>query len=475
MTTDVPQPSFGPLGFQVPAEADILTAVKAQWNEAFGNVLNMDDDTPQGQLAVSQTAAIGNANDSFVFLSQQMDPAYNIGRYQDAIARIYFIERIPSSPTNVTVTCTGLPGVVIPQLSLVLASDGNKYAAISGGTIGADGTVDLQFQCTIPGPISCPAGSIGGNPETSSIYQAVNGWDSAVNNSDGVIGRNTETRGEFEDRRRLSVAQNSQGSIPSVLGAVLNVDGVLDAFVTENVNQTAQSIKGFLLNPNSIYVAAVGGTDQDVATALWTKKSPGCGYNGNTTFVVQDTQSGYSPPFPSYNVMFERPSPVTVTAVVTLANNQNIPANVNDLVAASFVASFAGEDGGPRARIGSDVFASRFYSGIAALGTWAQIVTIKLGCSNQPSAVFTGSITASTLTVTTLTSGIIGVGQQITGNGVIPGTVIVSGAGTTWTVSNIQTTASGVMQTVVAVNDEVFIDIDQSPVTAPGNVVTVLI
>src|SRR5690348_14627060 len=106
----VPQPSFGPNGFIAPAEADILVAVKAEINAAFGNELDMADETPQGQLAVSQTAAIGNANDSFVFLSQQMDPAYNIGRYQDAIARIYFIERIPSAPTVVTVTCLGLSG-----------------------------------------------------------------------------------------------------------------------------------------------------------------------------------------------------------------------------------------------------------------------------------------------------------------------------------------------------------------------------
>ena len=87
----VPQPSFGPNGFVTPPESEILVAVKEEWNAAFGNELNMADETPQGQLAVSQTAAIGNANDAFVCLSQQMDPAYNIGRYQDAIARIYFI------------------------------------------------------------------------------------------------------------------------------------------------------------------------------------------------------------------------------------------------------------------------------------------------------------------------------------------------------------------------------------------------
>jgi hypothetical protein len=133
----VPQPSFGPNGFVVPEESDILTAVKADINAAFGGDLNMQDSTPQGQLAISQTAAIGNANDAFAFLSQQIDPAFNIRRYQDAIARIYFISRIPASATVVNVTCGGLVGVVIPQNSLVLDGAGNTYASTGAATIGA--------------------------------------------------------------------------------------------------------------------------------------------------------------------------------------------------------------------------------------------------------------------------------------------------------------------------------------------------
>lgn len=471
----VPQPSFGPNGFVTPAEPDILVAVKAEINAAFRNDLNMADETPQGQLAVSQTAAIGNANDSFVFLSQQFDPKYNSGRYQDAVARIYFIERIPASSTIVTVTCGGLANVVIPQNALVVAADGNQYFAISGGTIPLAGSIDLQFQCVKTGPIECPAGSINSALPGAGIFQAVNGWDSVLNAADGVLGRNEETPSEFEQRRALSVAQNSQGSLPSVLGAVLTTAGVTDAFVTENVNQTAQTIRGFTLNPNSIYVCAVGGTDSDVAHALWTKKSPGCGYNGNTTIVVQDTNSGYNPPLPSYNVSFERPSSVTVTFTVTIANGPQVPANATALVQAAIVAAFAGLDGGARARIGSTIFASRFYAPIAAIGSWVSIVNIKIGCSNAPTSVFVGSISGTTLTVSSLTSGIIGVGQQITGNGVAPGTVIQSGSGTSWQVSQTQTVSSGTMQGVIASSDEIIIDIDQSPVTASGNTLLALL
>src|SRR6185503_19230155 len=118
----IPQPTFGPNGFIIPAEPDVLVGVKGEINAAFGNQLNMSDETPQGQISVSYAASVGNANDAFLFLSQQMDPAYNVGRYQDGIARIYFIERFPARPTVVTVTCIGSEGVVIPVNAVVLAA-----------------------------------------------------------------------------------------------------------------------------------------------------------------------------------------------------------------------------------------------------------------------------------------------------------------------------------------------------------------
>ena len=79
---------------------------------------------------------------------------------------------------------------------------------------------------------------------------------------------------------------------------MLNVAGVLDAYVTENPSATPATIGGVTLVANSLYVAVTGGTAIDVATAIWSKKAPGCAYNGNTTVVVQDTSSGYSPPYP---------------------------------------------------------------------------------------------------------------------------------------------------------------------------------
>lgn len=67
--------------------------------------------------------------------------------------------------------------------------------------------------------------------------------------------------------------------------------------------------------------------------------------------------------------------------------------------------------------------------------------------SNAVGAVFTGSISGSTLTVSNLIAGTIVSGQTILATGVTLGTTITGGGGTSWTVSTSQTVASQTMST----------------------------
>lgn len=387
--TNVPVPEWTDKGFIVPATADILAGVQADINAAFGGNLNFTTNdgsttnpTPQGQLAASETAVIDNANAQFLRMTQQVDPAFAEGRMQDAIARIYFIERNPAQPTVVAAVCTGLAGVVIQPGAQALALDGNRYICTSGGTIPVSGNVTLQFECLTVGPIACPAGAL------NQIYQSIPGWDSISNPTDGVLGNDVESRAAFEARRAQSVALNSLGSLPSVLGAVLDVPNVIDAYVTENTRNTLQTIGGVSLYPNSIYVAAVGGDSSAIGRAIWSKKAPGCAYNGNTTVSVEDRSQGYVPPYPTYQVSFQIPDPLPIYFAVSLSNGPQVPADVSALVQNAIVAAFGGEDGGIRAKIGTKIYASRFYAAVAALGTWVQIISIEIGTSSGDTTHF---------------------------------------------------------------------------------------
>lgn len=471
--TNVPSPTFGPNGFIIPATTAVLDGVCQDIDQAFGGNLNLDPSdtatlsTPQGQLATSETAVIDEVNVTFLFLTQQLDPAFSSGRYQDALARIYNLQRNPSQPTVVQALCTGDAGVVIPVNAIAIAADGNQYLCTEQGTIPVGGSITLPFACAVPGPIPCPAGTL------NQIYQVIPGWDSITNSADGVLGNNVESRAAFETRRQQTLAANSRGSLQAILGAVLEVPDVIDAYVTENDNDTPTTIGGVALAANSVYVAVVGGEAAAIAQAIWSKKAPGCAYGaGNTTVTVLDQSPQYSPPFPNYDVTFEIPDALTIYFNVNIANSSLVPSNASTLIQNAIVNAFAGGDGGPRARIGSTVYASRFYAPIAALGAWAQIISIEIGSLNSAAASFTGAIAGTALTVSSVT-GTIAIGQVLAGAGVAPGTTITAGSGTSWTVSTSQTVTSEAMQTVSADLFDIGVDIDQEPVvSAPDIVVT---
>lgn len=467
--TNVPRPTFGPTGFIAPTEPAVLEGVLADIDEAFGGGLNPALDTPQGQLATSEAAIIGNANDTFVYFTNQVDPAFAQGRMQDAIARIYFIERNPAQPTVVQALCSGLAGVVIPVGALAVSTDGNLYQCTEAGTIPLSGQITRPFSCVTVGPVPCPAGGL------NQIYQAIPGWDSITNPTDGVLGNDVESRADFEARRAASVAGNSVGSLNSILGAVLGVPNVLDAYVTENDTGFPQTVRGQLLAAHSLYVAAYGGDADAIARAIWTRKAPGCSYNGNTTVVVYDTNAGYSPPLPSYDVTFEIPPTLPILFSVELVNSAQVPADAAAQIQAAIMAAFAGSDGGARARIGSTIYASRYYAPVAALGSWAQIVTLLVGSGNTAEASIVGSIAGDTLTVTHVVSGTLEVGQTLIGSGIVAGTKIASlGSGTggtgTYLLSNTQNITSIGILAARADRNSVEVQINQVPTIAANNI-----
>lgn len=455
MTTRVPAPVLGPKGFVAPATADILAGVQADQNAAFGGYLNPALNTPQGQIAQSLTAVIGDVNDQFLALANGVDPAFADGRMQDAIGRIYFMSRLTAQATVATITCTGLAGTIIPLNAQAVDQGGNIYRCVTPGTIPIGGSIDLVFSCAKTGPIACPIGYV------NAIYQAIPGWDSVTNAAAGLVGKNVESRSDFEFRRKSSVALNARGTAGSILAAVLAVPGVVDAYILENglgfasgavvtgsisivsgvptlnvsgvtsgaiavgqmvtgsgvtagtyitalgtgtvgigtyvvnIPQTVTSttincaIGGVPLVANSIYVAAFGGSAQAVGEAIWAKKSPGCNYNGSTTVTVFDTGNGYSPPYPAYLVKFTTPTATPIKFAISMQSNIDVPASAIQQIQAAVVAAFNGEDGQPRARIGSAIFASRFYSNIAALGAWARVYSVLVGITtaNQNSVL----------------------------------------------------------------------------------------
>lgn len=374
MSTSVPFVEFTPAGLILPQESAVLAGVLEDYNAAFGGNLNPALETPQGQLATSQAAIITHVNALFAEFVNQVDPDTASGFMQDAIARIYFLNRVPGRPTVVECLCIGNAGTVIPLGAQVQDTSGNLYVCTTAGTIPLGGSITLSFACTVDGPTPAPADTV------TIIYKAIPGWDTVNNPAPGTPGNLVESQADFAYRRQQSVALNAHGSLPSVYAAVFDVDGVLDVYATENVTDTVQDrgATDYPLLPHSLYVAVVGGVDEDIAQAIWSKKDVGCNMNGNTTVVVTD-ESGYLPPFPTYSISFQRPTDLPFLFAVQIANSPSLPTDIVGLTKDAIIAAFNGADGSQRVRIGSLLLASKFYAPIVRIGDEVSVISILLG------------------------------------------------------------------------------------------------
>lgn len=318
--------------------------------------------TPQGQIAMSDTAIIGDKNDNLAWLVNQINPDFAEGRMQDAIGQIYFIDRIAAIGTTVTATATGLVGTVIPANSIAQDASGYLYYSLADAVISASGAVDIVFQNQASGPIACPIGTL------NTIYRAISGWSGITNATAGVLGNEVESRANFEYRRKQSVAGNANNQLGAVYANILAAPGVTDAYVTQN-NTGLAVVKGFTdfeLEPHSLYVSVYGGASADIAKAIWQKLPPGPSMVGNTSYTVVDDVN-YVQPYPEYEIKWQTPSAVSVYFKVELANNNALPGDIVNRVRTAVLSAFNGEDGGTRARIGSTIYAGRYYAGVQAI------------------------------------------------------------------------------------------------------------
>ena len=380
MTTNVPAITWVNGSPVLPKEQDILAGVQADINAAFGGGVNPSLQTPQGQLAQTETAIIGEKNNEIAYIANQVNPAMASGIWQDAIGYIYFMTRIPGTGTVVNATCTGAVGTVIPLGAVAQDTSGYLYSAITSGTIPSTGSITIEFQNQTTGPISCAIGAL------NKIYTAVAGWDTVLNPAVGALGNNVESRAAFELRRQASVAVNAVNSLDSIRASVLAVPNVLQAYVVDNstnatVNYGATS---YPLAAHSICVSVAGGTSSAIGTAIWSKKPPGCGYNGNTTVTVYDNT--YSTPVP-YTVTYLTPTSTPAYFTVNIQNNPLLPSNIVQLVQNAVLASFNGQDGGTAVGINSTTYSGRYYANINAISPAVNVIEVYLGLSASPSTL----------------------------------------------------------------------------------------
>lgn len=371
-------------GFSVSETSEIREEVAQDWVNAFKETgrpdLNTDPETPQGQLIDSQTAAIHQKDTELAFLANQFNPQTASGRWQDALAKIYFLSRKPAINSTAVCTLTGMNGTTVTAGALIRSSyDSTLWILNKDAVIGENGTVTAVFTCQTEGAIQAGAGTL------TQIVTTTPGWDAVTNAQTAEVGQLAESQAAFETRRYQSVALNGRSTTASVYARVADLKNVIATYVTDNKTNVNQTVDGYTLKPHSIYVAVIGGDNSDIAKAIYNSVSAGCDYNGNTTVNVTDENTNAVE-----SVTFMRPSQLPLYVKVTIQDDGNLPDGYESIIKEAVYNNFYGLDTQTtingdailRVVMNTDIYASRFMPSILNAGI-SQLLRVELSQNNR--------------------------------------------------------------------------------------------
>lgn len=369
-------------GFDVTEIDDLREQIASEWQNAFKEkdrpLLNTDPETPQGQIIDSQVASVNQKDSEILYLAQQFDPRTAEGRFQDALAEIYFIKRKPAINSYAICTLNGRAGTQISAGALIESEiDGTQWSLDQNVTIPAEGTITAKFTCLTEGAISASAGTL------TKIITTVTGWDT-VTNATATVGSLEESQSAFEDRRYGSVALNARSTTDAVFANVSQCDEVIAVYVTDNKTNVYKTIDGYTLTPHSIFVCVIGGENDDIAKAIYNNLSAGCDYNGNTVIPVTDEYTGAIE-----EVKFYRPANYNVYIKVQIQDDNNLPNDYRNIIKQAVYNNFYGLDSTKinnepllRIKMNDDIYSSRFTPSILNTGI-ANVLTVQLSTNGK--------------------------------------------------------------------------------------------
>ncbi len=367
------------LGLMCEDTDSIRLEIQEIFKSALGSDLDVDPESPQGQIIDSLTAMVVDRDSTLLELANQLDPYKSEGIFQEALGHLYFLERKTASKTIVECLCTGLKNTIIPRSTFVKSDNNILFSSIDDATIGEDGTVKVYFECENDGAVAVNAGEI------NKIISVISGFDEVINLESGIIGNEEETRSEFEKRRVLSIAKNSQGSINAILGEIASIENIIDFLLIENPKNTAISVNSVTIDPHSLYICALGGSEEDIARALYTKKDIGCAtsfnHDDNVEISYKDEECGAQY---SYNIL--RPSALDfyIKVQITAKDDGSYPdsSKIKEAILANFYGKSTDIENNQRLRIGEKVLATRFYYALLSEGI-NELLSLKISNDNS--------------------------------------------------------------------------------------------
>lgn len=353
-------------GIIVPDTADIKETVQNEYKEALGADLSLEDSTPQGRLIDVETDARTEIIENNVFISNSINFNLAFGIILDAWGANFDLYRSSAKSSIVMATITGVAGTVISAGSQASTQAGDIFYLENQVTIPTSGTINATFLSLEKAAIPCPVGSL------TKIIDGTLGWETINNSTAAILGNSREGDESFKQQFYGSGLFSGMSLIEDYDNAIKNVENVISCYVRDNGTNAAVVYDGVTIAAHSVYACVDGGDNTEIATALFQRKSGGCDWTAiagqSVTVNVVDSTYG-----DTYQVIFNRPDPVSIYADITLSAGTSTE---SDLVTAvqTAVTNYINT-----LKIGEDVILLSLASAINAAVPGINLTTLTIG------------------------------------------------------------------------------------------------
>lgn len=293
-------------GLQVATSEEIQTDLENGYKSIYGDDIAIGSNTQDGQLIAIYTQMATDFRELLMEVFNSFNPTACRGRIQDVRYALNNLTRKGGTFTivpvtivvNKTVTLQGLDANYndVNATSYAIADDnGNQYFLIDTTTLTA-GTYTLPFRAQNIGLVQPVLNTI------TNQVTIVNGVTSVTNASAPTsYGEKQEADDEFAIRRERGLENQSQNAIDSILGQLLELDGLTQAAVyNHDYANYPSGTDADGIPIGYIWVIAEGGSNAEIATVIYANMA-GSGTKGSVSVNVP-TASGQV-----LGVNFDRP------------------------------------------------------------------------------------------------------------------------------------------------------------------------
>lgn len=296
-------------GLHIPTYSEIRDDLIGQMKQIFGNDIYIDPDSMDYQQISIFARKI---YDSFllgqlVYNNRSVLTAIGVGL--DNVAIFGNIQRKPPTYSTVQLTLTGSAGTVITKGE---ASDGtNSWMLPDEVTIPENGTITVEATSKEPGNYQAFPNTI------NQIITPVYGWTSVTNNYSSVAGVDEENDAAFRGRFAMATRKPSVTVFEGIWAAIEDIQDVtrVKGYENDTGSTSTATVPGNIpagLPPHSITFVVEGGGNEEIASNIYNKKTPGCYTNGTTEVQLQSIVGNIN------IIRFYRPTYKTVYVKISL-------------------------------------------------------------------------------------------------------------------------------------------------------------